>query len=115
MRTRFLIAGLALVTSISFGQKKEIKKAEKAIKSNDYNEALSYLKEAEPNLGTVDNSMKAQFYAVRGEATLASGKTDHSKLLASADAFEMAISLDPSIKTQLSTQIQELRAALING
>lgn len=115
MRTRFLIAGLALVTSISFGQKKEIKKAEKAIKSNQYNEALTYLNEAEANLGTVDNSMKAQFYAARGEATLGVGKNDHNKLLAAAEAYEMAISLDPTIEGQLSNQLQNLRAALING
>src|SRR5690554_1749343 len=115
MRTRFLIAGLALVTSISFGQKKEIKKAEKAIKSNQYNEALTYLNEAEANLGTVDNSMKAQFYAARGEATLGVGKNDHNKLLAAAEAYEMAVSLDPTIEGQLSNQLQNLRAALING
>lgn len=115
MRTRFLIAGLALITSISFAQKKEIRKAEKAIKSNDYNEALAYLNEAEPSLGTVDNAMKAQFYATRGEATLGAGKHDHKKLLAAADAFKEAISLDPSIENQYAQQLFDLRSALING
>lgn len=115
MRTRFLLAGLALATSISFGQKKEIKKAEKAIKSNEYNEALAYLNEAEPSLGSADNEMKAQFYAARGEATMNIGKKDHAKLLASAEAFQKAIALDPNIETQLQTQLQNLRAALING
>ena len=115
MKTRFLIAGLALVTSISFGQKKEIKKAEKAIKSSQYNEALTYLNEAEPTLSSVDNSMKAEFYAARGEATLGIGKNDHNKLLAAAEAFKEAISLDPKIKGQLDTQLQNLRSALING
>lgn len=115
MRTRFLIAGLALVTTISFGQKREIKKAEKAIKSNQYNEALDYLKEAEPELGAVDNSMKAQFYAAKGEAIYGIGKNDHGKLLLASEAFQKAISLDPSIEGQLSAQLQNLRASLING
>lgn len=115
MKTRFLIAGLALATSISFAQKREIKKAEKALKSNEYNEALAYLNEAEASLGSVDNSVKAQFYATRGEATYGVGKNDHSKLIAAAEAYEMAISLDPKIETQLEMQLQSLRAALING
>ncbi len=115
MKTRFLITGLALATTISFGQKKEIKKAEKAIKSNDYNEALSYLDEAEPLLSAADNDMKAQFYAARGEAILGSGKQDHKKLLASAEAFKKAISLDPKIETQLDMSLQNLRSALIDG
>lgn len=115
MKTRFLIAGLALATTISFAQKREIKKAEKAIKSNEYNEALAYLNEAEPALGSVDNSMKAQFFAAKGEATYGLGKSDHEKLLAATDAYVKAISLDPKIKSQLESQFQNLRASLING
>ena len=115
MRTRFLIAGLALITSISFGQKREIRKAEKAIKSNKYSEALAYLNEAEASIGTVDNAMKAQFYATRGEATLGAGKHDHNKLLSAAEAFKEAISLDSSIEQQYAQQLFELRSALING
>ena len=115
MKTRYLIAGLALATSISFGQKKEIKKAEKAIKSNEFTEALTYLNEAEPALGSVDNSMKAQFYAARGEATVGVGKNDHKKLLAAAADFGTAISLDSKIKSQLEIPLQNLRSALIDG
>lgn len=115
MKTRLLIAGLALATTVSFAQKKEIKKAEKAIKNNSYTEALNYLNEAESSLGTVDNSMKAQFYAAKGEATLGSGKTDPKKMKAAAEAYEQAISLDPKIKGQLQGQLQDLRAAFVNG
>ncbi len=115
MRTKFLIAGLALVTTISFGQKREIKRAERAIKSNDYTEALGYLNEAEPALGSVDNSVKAQFYAARGEATFGMGNNDHNRLLEVAEAYQTAISLDSKIENQLSAQIQELRVALINS
>jgi len=116
MKKHFLIAGLALITSVSFAQKKEIKKAEKAIKSSQYSEALNYLNEAEPSLGSVDNGLKAQFYAARAEATLGTGATsDHKKLIAAAEAYEKAISLDPNIETQLSVQLQNMRAALINA
>lgn len=115
MKTQFLIVGLALATTVSFGQKKEIKKAEKSIKGREYSVALEQLKEAEATLGAANNELKAQFYAARAEANLGLGKNDHKKLLASAEAFQQAISLDPKIESQLSAQLQDLRAALING
>jgi len=115
MKTRILITGLAFVSAISFGQKKEIKKAEKAIKSSEYSEALTYLSEAETMLGTADNDIKAQFYAARGEALLGSGGTDYSKLKGAADAFAQALQLDPKMEAQLSVPLQNLRAGLING
>lgn len=115
MKTRILITGLALVSAISFGQKKEIKKAEKAVKSNKYTEALNYLKEAEPMLASADNEMKAQFYAAKGEALLGSGSTDFTKLKGAAEAFSEALKLDPKIGTQILDPLQNLRAGLING
>ncbi|CAM3407620.1 tetratricopeptide repeat protein [Aequorivita lipolytica] len=115
MKTRILITGLAFVSAISFGQKKEIKKAEKALKSNEYSEALSYLNEAEPMLGAADDEMKAQFYAARGEALLGSGGTDYTKLKGAAEAFSEALKLDPKMEAQLSAPLQNLRAGLING
>lgn len=115
MKTRILITGLAFVSAISFGQKKEIKKAEKAIKSNEYTEALTHLSEAEALLGSADNDMKAQFYAVKGQALLGSAGTDHTKLKAAADAFSTALTLNSKLETELDPQLQNLRAALING
>jgi tetratricopeptide (TPR) repeat protein len=115
MKTRILITGLAFVSAISFGQKKEIKKAEKAIKSNSYAEALTYLGEAEGLINAADNETKAQFYAIKGQALLGPGGSDFTKLKASAEAFETAISLDPKMKDELADPIQNLRAALING
>ncbi|MCG2420373.1 tetratricopeptide repeat protein [Aequorivita sp. F47161] len=115
MKTRILITGLAFVSAISFGQKKEIRKAEKAIKSNEYSEALSYLNEAEPMLSAVDNEMKAQFYAARGQALFGTGGADFNKLKGAAEAYSKAIELDPKIEIQIGDQIQNLRATLING
>ena len=115
MKTRILITGLAFVSAISFGQKKEIKKAEKAIRSNEYSEALTSLAEAEALLGSADNETKAQFYAVKGEALLGAAGSDDAKLKASAEAFTTALSMDSKLESQLAPQLQNLRAALING
>lgn len=115
MKTRILITGLAFVSAISFGQKKEIKKAEKAVKSSEYTEALTYLSEAEPMLGAADDETKAQFYVAKGEALLGSGGTDYNKLKGAAEAFTQAMKLDSKMEAQLSVPLQNLRAALING
>ncbi len=115
MKTRILITGLAFVSAISFGQKKEIKKAEKAVKSSEYSEAITYLNEAEALLASADNDTKAQFYAVKGQALYGTGGTDFTKLKASAEAFSTALSLDPKMEAQLTEPLQNLRAALING
>lgn len=115
MKTRILITGLAFVSAISFGQKKEIKKAEKAVKSSEYSEALTYLGEAEAMLGSTDNDTKAQFYAIKGEALLGSAGNDFNKLKGAADAFSTSISLNPKIESEISEQLQNLRATLING
>ncbi|HBC02773.1 MAG TPA: hypothetical protein DC015_00905 [Aequorivita sp.] len=115
MKTRILITGLAFVSAISFGQKKEIKKAEKAVKSSEYSEALTYLGEAETMLGSADNDTKAQFYAIKGEALLGSAGNDFNKLKGAADAFSTSLSLNPKIESEISEQLQNLRATLING
>ena len=115
MKTRILITGLAFASAISFGQKKEIKKAEKAIQSNEYSEALTYLNEAEPMLGSADNDVKAQYYAAKGEALLGSGSSDYTKLKGAAEAFNKALEMNPKMGPQLAGPIQNLRAALING
>lgn len=115
MKTRILITGLAFVSAISFGQKKEIKKAEKAVKSSEYSEALTYLGEAEAMLGSTDNDTKAQFYAIKGEALLGSAGSDFKKLKGAAEAFSTSISLNPKIESEISEQLQNLRATLING
>ncbi len=115
MKTRILITGLAFVSAVSFGQKKEIRKAEKALKSNNYSEALSYVNEAEAMLGSADNSLKAQFYAVKGQALMGGAGQDLAKLKAAAESFDQALSLDPKIKGELEAPLQNLRASLING
>ena len=115
MKTRILITGLALVTAMSFGQKKEIKKAEKAVKSNKYSEALGYINEAESLLGSADNALKAEFYAVKGQAILGTAGQDFSKLKSAADAFEEAISLNGKIRSDIEVPMQNLRASLVNG
>ena len=62
MRKILILAGIILVSASSFAQKKELKKAQRAYKSNDIAEALTYINQAEGMIGSADDAMKADFY-----------------------------------------------------
>ena len=96
-------------------RKKEIKKAEKANKSNEYAEAMTYLNEAEGMLSSADNELKAQFYAAKGEAYLGSAGDNSEKLKTAGESFQKAISFDANLEAQLSSSLQAIRAKLINS
>ena len=61
MRTRILTGVLAMFTVAAFAQKKEIRRAGKAIEDGQYKEAMAYLEEAEPQLSGADQEEKAEF------------------------------------------------------
>jgi tetratricopeptide (TPR) repeat protein len=117
MKKQLWVVGLLLITTITFGQKKEIKRAEKALKSGDVTEAMSYINEAEALIGAADNEEKAEFYVLKGEIYLAdAGKNDFNKMKASADAFKMARELgDSKIEDRAKVGVQNLRVALVNS
>ena len=118
MKKQVLLVGIALMTAVSFGQKKEIKKAEKAIKAGDISEAMDYLTTAEGLLGEADNAMKSQFYAIKGDAYLAnSGTKDFEGLKTAAESFSKSLELDPEGKYAgfAKTGMQNLRVQLVNS
>lgn len=115
MKRSFLIVGLALATTFTYAQKKEIKKAEKAIKSEKYTDAINYLKEAEGSIGTVDKAMQAQFYALRGQALTGSAGANYDKAKAAAEAFERAFELDPNLRKENEDFLFNLRSIFINA
>jgi len=115
MKKQVLVVVIALITAVSYGQKREIKKAEKAVKDKDYAEAMTLLAEAEPGLETVDADIKAMYYTTRAEALVATANKDFTKMKMAGEAIQKAIENDPSSKTHLETTIQSLRAALVNS
>ncbi|MBV1923476.1 MAG: tetratricopeptide repeat protein [Flavobacteriaceae bacterium] len=99
MRKQILIAGLLLITAISFGQKKEIKKAEKAIKSGNFTEATSLLKQVEGQLSGIDNELKAQYFVALGNLKLANAGKSSDKLKEAGDAYQEALKVNPNGKS----------------
>ena len=118
MKKQTLVVAMALISVATFGQKKEIKKAEKAIKSGNISEAVSYVNAAEGLIGAADNELKTKFYIVKGEAYLAdAGTADFGKLKTAAEAFTKAKGMNPTgeMVGRLDLGTQNLRTALVNS
>ncbi len=118
MKKHFLLAGLMFLSAITWAQKKEIKKAEKALDALKYGEAMAALAEAEPLLGAADNNMKAHYYLIEGEVLMGqANKTDYNKLKSSAESLLKAEALnsDAKIAEQLALAMDKLRIDLVNG
>jgi tetratricopeptide (TPR) repeat protein len=98
MKKQILIVGLLMVTAMAFGQKKEIKSAQKEIKSDNFSEAISTLKGVEGLIPNADSSVKELYYLVKGEAYLGGADNDYDKMNAAADAYEKVLSLNENSK-----------------
>jgi tetratricopeptide (TPR) repeat protein len=118
MKKQILVAGAILISAISFGQKKEVRKAEKAIQEKDVAEAMTYLNEAEASIASADDDLKAQFYVVKGETYLAdAGTRDFEKLKTAGEAFKKAkeLNADKEYTQRADLGMQNLRVALVNS
>lgn len=118
MKKQLLLAGLILVSSLTFAQKKEIKKADKALASLKYSEAMDYLKQAEALLVAADKAQKTQYYTILGETTLAmAGTSNFAKMKEAGEAFAKAKELngDSKMNDRLTLGMDNLRVALVNS
>ncbi len=118
MKKQILIAGLMFISAAGLAQKKELKKAEKAMGNQETAEALNYLGQAEALLGSADNSQKVHFYVLKGEATLVdAGASNFDKMKAAAESFKKAEELGPSgdYVKRLEAGRQNLRVAIVNS
>lgn len=68
MKKTLILVTAFLLSVATFAQKDEIKAAENALKSGDYNEAVTVLKGAESLLADAKDKQKAQFYLLLGKA-----------------------------------------------
>ena len=117
MKKELILAGVLLLSAVSYGQKKEIKKAEKAVNSGNYTEAMGYLSEAEGLLESADSGVKSQFYLVKGKALMASAGSDVGKMKLASEAFAMAKEVDVEGKNTraINNEKQALKTSLESG
>jgi len=112
-----LLFGLLLLTTIAFAQKKELKKAEKALNAKNYTEALTFINQAESLIATADNQIKSQFYTLKGEANAGSANSNYDKLKNALEAFQKAESFGPTGKNanRLTTAKNALFRTIFNS
>ena len=118
MKKSLLLAGALLFAVASFGQKKEIKKAQKAFIKGDVDVAQMWLNTAATKLGEATLETKIDFYIAKGEVTLAqAGKSGYQQMKDAADAYKTAQKLDTKnqYKGIIDTGLDNTRVALFNS
>jgi tetratricopeptide (TPR) repeat protein len=105
MKKQFILI-LALALSVcTFAQKKELKAAEKAIKSNNFSEAKSIINQVESMLSSMDDKTKAKFYFLKGEALYANGAGTNSDIEMAMESFDQS-------KSGYTAEIVEIKKAI---
>jgi tetratricopeptide (TPR) repeat protein len=82
MKNQVLAISLVLISMIAFGQKSELKTAEKAIKAGEFASALVAVNSVDAMLATMDSKYKAKYYFIKAQAL--AGQSNYA---AAADSF----------------------------
>ena len=100
-----------LTTFLSYGQKKELKQAEKLIDQEFYSEALSILNDNSDFILNADKKFHAQFYSLKGAAL-----KGESRFMESVSFLRKSIELDSRKYSEKNTlMIQQIEADLVNS
>lgn len=106
-----------MASTIVFGQKKELKKAEKALEKLSYSEALAELNQAEAKFAEMDKEQVVQFYLIKTEALLGNGENVADNNLTNAvEALSQAKSrgLDKDSEQRVDKIVGTLRGVFVN-
>ena len=74
MKKQLMLVIALMATTLVIGQKKELKKAQKALESLNYSETLNLLNQAEVKFAEMDKDQVVQFYLMKTEALIGSGE-----------------------------------------
>ena len=116
MKKQLIVITLLLVSATTFAQKKEIKTAQKSIKSGNFTEAITTLASIEGLVDKADSSIKEQYSLILAQAYLGAANNDFEKLNLAANLFEKVL-LNKSSKYvgDASKGLEEVGVALINS
>lgn len=119
MKKNVICLGLALVLStLVFGQKKEVKAAEKAIAKGNYNEAIEFLKQAQAlNILDENERWKVRYYYNLGMAYRGSDEgigQSIEQLKKAGGYFNEALKIDDS-NVDLNAGLFSVRSAILDA
>lgn len=87
---KFIVLSLVMmIGSFAIAQKKELKAAEKAIKSSNFTDAKSALVAVEGMLNSLDDKSKAKYYFLKGKALYAGGAGSDADINDALKNFKM--------------------------
>lgn len=102
---KILILVLLLVAIPALrAQKKEIKKAQQAVKAGNFSSATSYLNQAKRIFAAADNKTRAEYYVVEAELNLAEKQLDVNQIELIFNSLKRANSYEvtPSLQVRIS-------------
>lgn len=114
MKKSILILSAFLISMTMFGQKNELKAADKALDANDFTGAMSAIKQAEALIGSADQKMKAKYYYIKAMATYKNGAAPIDIDKVSAAFYELIDFEKETNKLKYSSEVQELMNSLVN-
>ena len=100
MKNQVLALSLGLMTMMAFGQKKELKTAEKAIKKGEFASALAAVSSVDAMLVSMDSKYKAKYYFLKAQALV--GKSNYA---AAAASFNNLFDYENEIGKQKYTKL----------
>ena len=114
---KIIVLIFSLIALNSFGQKKELKAAEKALKSKNFVSAKENIVAAEKfDLLNADLKTKAKYHYIKGVAYYAEGESSLDDSFIALDNFKKVISLeeDSTYKTY-TDKVNPLKTAMLNN
>ncbi len=101
--------------NISYSQKKELKLAEKNIKSEDYSAARQNIQLAEKLSSKMDAKTTVKYHYLKSVANYANGSSNIEESFIALENLNKAIDLESTSSTELYTpKAKELRIAMLN-
>ncbi|HLS11294.1 MAG TPA: tetratricopeptide repeat protein [Flavobacteriaceae bacterium] len=117
MRKTILAIGLSLVTLTAMAQKREIRKANRAMSSGNFTEALSELESAESQLDGAKEEDVAEFYFIKAKAlyTSAPGSLETIKEVVVNLNKAASLNAKPSTRSEIEEFKQQLVESLVTS
>ncbi|MDB9723175.1 tetratricopeptide repeat protein [Polaribacter sp.] len=109
MKNQVLALSLGLLAAISFGQKKELRVAEKALGKSQFSVALSAVNSVEGMLETMDSKYKSKYYFLKAQAFAGENKYE-----AASNAFSNLFDFEKEVgSNKYSKEAKPMLNALI--
>lgn len=118
-----ILVSLLFISGATFAQKEQLKMAEKALKEGNSSDAKATLLQIENMIVNADDSQKAQFFFLKGNASLdlAKKKVDESQnLMDAAKSYNDLLEVEKNsgkakFSDQAQTSLQEVKNELFNA